>query len=168
MNEEATSPGGTRSRTGNSSSRLPPPNDYGDISTPTSWPRVPSADAVQEWNELRAWVETLCQRFSHLDHHVVPRCWWRHNGHVEALVALRDHERSSFSDTAPATAPLDWFRALRDVAALLRTWTAETSCGPTHQNPTIPIRPVEAGEWDQFVTGDVAARRGAEIETAAN
>ncbi|MGH9074054.1 MAG: hypothetical protein ACRDZQ_08015 [Acidimicrobiales bacterium] len=90
-----------------------------------------------------------------------------HNEHVEALVALRDHERSSFSDTAPATAPVDWFRALRDVAALLRAWTAEGGCGASHQAPPAVIRPVGTGEWDRFVEADVAARQAAEIEAAA-
>lgn len=103
---------------------MPPADDYGDIATPTSWPRV-RADAAGEWQELAAWVERLCRRFAHLDYHVVPRCWWRHNDHVEALVALRDHERASFADTAPATAPVDWFRAMRDMAALLRAWTGD-------------------------------------------
>ncbi|MGH9066368.1 MAG: hypothetical protein ACRD0J_02435 [Acidimicrobiales bacterium] len=143
-------------------------DDYGDIPTPTCWTEVPSADAAEELNELRAWVEGLCRRLGHLDHHVIPRCWWLHNEHVEALVALRDHERSSFSDTAPATAPVDWFRALRDVAALLRAWTAEGGCGANHQAPPVVIRPVGAGEWDRFVEADVAARQAAEIEAAAD
>ncbi len=118
---------------------VPLDDDFPDIPTPTHWPhsRQPTPS---EWEELRAWVEELCGRFAHLDHHVIPRCWWRHNEHVEALAALRDHERSSFSDTAPATAPLDWFRALRDIAALLRAWTAEPGCGATHQPPPAALR----------------------------
>jgi len=52
---------------------------------------------------------------------IIPAFWWRHNEHVEALVALRDHHHASFGDTAPATAPVDWFRALRDITVLLRS-----------------------------------------------
>ena len=141
--------------------------DPADVAAPTHWPSVPSADAAAEWDELRAWVEALQGRFAHLDHHVIPRCWWRHNDHVEALSALRDHERSSFAPTAPATASLDWFRALRDIAALLKTWTADLGCGATHTAPPTPLRAVDDGEWDRFVAGDVVRRGDAEIDQAA-
>jgi len=141
--------------------------DPADVAAPTHWPSLPSADAAAEWDELRAWVEAVQDRFAHFDHHIVPRCWWRHNDHVEALSALRDHERSSFAPTAPATAPLDWFRALRDIAALLKTWTADLGCGATHTDPPTPLRAVDNGEWDRFVTGDIARRAEAEIDQAA-
>ncbi len=133
----------------------------------TSGPHCRPPTPPSEWEELRGWVEELCQRFAHLDHHVIPRCWWRHNEHVEALAALRDHERSSFSDTAPATAPVDWFRALRDISRC---------CAPGRQSsaavrPTRALsrssRPVERDEWQSFVTADTAARQAKEIEQAA-
>lgn len=142
---------------------VPLDNDFGDIPTPTYWPTVPSADAVEQWNELRAWVDNLCRRFSHLDHHIIPPCWWRHNQHVEALTALKDHEHSSFSDTAPATAPLDWFRALRDITLLLKTWTADLGCGASHQPSTATLRSVDDTEWQAFVAADVAVRQEREI-----
>jgi hypothetical protein len=146
---------------------VPLSRDLTDIPVPTHWPRVPAADIEAEWNGLRAWVEWLCTRFAHLDHHIIPRCWWRHNEHVEALAALRDHERSSFCDSAPASAPLDWFRALRDIAALLRAWTAETGCGATHQPPPATLR-VHSDDWDRFVADDKAARQSAEIDRAVH
>jgi hypothetical protein len=93
-----------------------------------------------------------------LDHHVVPRCWFKHNGHVEALVALRDHERVSFSDTAPATAPLDWLRALRDTAFLLRAWTADLPCGATHQAACVPLAAIDEDAWQRHII-DEASRR---------
>jgi hypothetical protein len=146
---------------------VPVEDDFADIPTPTFWPNLPAADATAEWEQLRAWVEDLCGRFAHLDHHVVPRCWWRHNGHVEALAALRDHERSSYSDTAPATAPLEWLRALRDVAALLRAWTAELGCATTHHNPLASLRAVDEGEWERHVQADVERRHQQQIDKAA-
>lgn len=103
-----------------------------EIPAATHWPAIPMADAKQEWEELRAWVTELKARFDSVDHHVVPKCWWRHNEHAEALAALRDHERASFSEMAPATAPVDWFRAFRDITALLRTWTGLSGCGGTY------------------------------------
>lgn len=142
-------------------------DDVADIPAPTHWPDVPASDAAAEWEALAAWVEALRGRFAHLDHHVIPRCWWRHNEHVEALVALRDHERSSFSGTAPATAPLDWLRALRDVASLLKAWTAEAGCGAVHQDPPTPPRAVDRPEWERHVDGDVHRRHEREIERAA-
>lgn len=147
------------------------PGDQGwsedDLAGSTHWPSIPSADAGVEWAELRAWVERLRERFVHLDHHVIPYCWWRHNAHVEALSALRDHERSSFSATAPATAATDWFRALRDITALLHAWTGEAPCGAEHVEAPTRLRAVEAGEWDRFVAADVAHRQADEVARAA-
>jgi len=141
-------------------------DDLVDVPGPTYWPDVASLDAPDEWEDLRAWVGELCKRFGPVDHHVVPRCWWRHNGHVEALVALRDHERSSFAATSPATAPVEWFRALRDVASLLRSWTAELGCGASHRSQATTARPVDAGEWAAFVADDVVARDSKEVGQA--
>ncbi len=141
--------------------------DFADVPAPTRWPAIPSADIAAEWGELRSWVETLQARFAHLDHHVIPRCWWRHNEHVEALAALRDHERSSFSEAAPATAPVDWFRALRDVASLLKAWTAEAGCGTVHQDPPVSLRATDSGEWARHVDVDVLRRHEREIDQAA-
>jgi hypothetical protein len=138
--------------------------DLDEIPGATHWPRVLAVDAAARWEELQAWVEELQQRFSNLDHHVIPRCWWRHNEHVEVLCALRDHERSSFAATAPATAPVDWFRALRDIIALLRAWTGELSCGATHQSQVTHFSPPPAAEWDPFVQADVECRREREID----
>ena len=142
-------------------------DDFADVPAPTQWPALPAADAAVQWDELRNWVEALQARFAHLDHHVIPRCWWRHNEHVEALAALRDHERSSFSETAPATAPVDWLRALRDVASLLKAWTAEVGCGAAHQDPPVPLRSVDREEWNRHVEADVLRRHEHEIEAAA-
>lgn len=145
---------------------VPVAEDFADIPTPTHWPTVPSADTAAEWAELRSWVEDLCRRFSFLDHHVIPRCWWLHNEQVEALAALKDHEQSSFSDSAPATAPVDWFRALRDVTNLLKAWTSEFSCGSTHQPPLTPLRPIDEADWQAFVEADLATRREREIRNS--
>jgi hypothetical protein len=134
-------------------------DDLDDIPTPTARGAIAPEDASFAWEELRSWVERLASRFGALDHHVIPRCWWRHNGHVEALVALRDHERSSCADTAPATAPLDWIRALRDASALLRAWTAESGCGTTHQEPPTPLQALDESDWAAFVARDVERRR---------
>jgi hypothetical protein len=141
--------------------------DFADVPAPTQWPALPAADAQAQWEELRNWVEALQARFAHLDHHVIPRCWWRHNEHVEALVALKDHERSSFSDTAPATAPVDWLRALRDVASLLKAWTAEVGCGAAHQDPPVALRSIDREEWNRHVEADVLRRQQHEIDAAA-
>ncbi len=129
-----------------------------DVSAATHWPSIPPADVPDRWDELRGWVEQLQGRFAHLDHHIIPRCWWQHNEHVEALSALRDHELVSFAETAPATAPVDWFRALRDITALLRSWTGELSCGADHKDsPAAPSAPADE-EWDALVQTDLERR----------
>ena len=133
-------------------------DDMEDIPAATHWSDIPAADVPEHWDELRAWVEQLQERFAHLDHHVIPRCWWRHNEHVEALSALRDHELVSFAETAPATAPVDWLRAMRDITALLRSWTGELSCGAEHKDaPALP-KPATEEEWETFVQTDVELR----------
>jgi hypothetical protein len=138
--------------------------DLGDIPGATHWPEVLAVDVAAQWEDLRAWVDQLQERFSHLDHHVIPRCWWRHNEHVEVLSALRDYERSSFAATAPATAPVDWFRALRDVTALLRAWTGDLSCGAAHQDPPICLSSPAPTEWGSFLQADVEHRKAQETD----
>ena len=73
------------------------PLDLDELAPPVFWPGLSAAAARREWASLRAWVEALVERFSHLDHHVIPRCWYRHPGHVEALSALRDAERVHYA-----------------------------------------------------------------------
>jgi hypothetical protein len=138
--------------------------DLDEIPTATHWPAIPADDAAAEWADLRDWVEGLQQRFDHLDHHFIPACWWQHNEHVEALVALRDHEQVSFSEIAPATAPLDWFRALRDITTLLRAWTADLACDTTHQEPLTRLRPPQRDGWDEHIAADIAKREQAAID----
>ena len=132
------------------------PIDLDEIDGPMYWPDLPPGAAHEEWTALRTWVEQLVVRFGHLDHHVIPRCWFRHNGHVEALVALRDQERVNYSDTAPGSAAVDWHRAFRDIEARLREWTGQLACGATHEVRTHQVRSVDSEVWRQFVNDDVA------------
>jgi hypothetical protein len=134
------------------------PPELDEVAGPTYWPDLSPDEADEEWDALRAWVEELVMRFPHLDHHAVPRCWFRHNGHVEALVALRDHERVNYSDTAPGSAAVEWHRAFRDIEARLREWTGQLACGATHEVRTQQVRAVDSDEWDQFVNNDVRRR----------
>jgi hypothetical protein len=141
-------------------------DDMEDVPAATHWPDIPDADVPEHWDELRSWVERLQERFAHLDHHVIPRCWWRHNEHVEALSALSDHELVSFAETAPATAPVDWFRAMRDITALLRSWTGELSCGAEHKDAPVPPKSLTEEDWEAFVQADVERRARSRIELA--
>jgi hypothetical protein len=134
------------------------PPELEEIAGPMYWPDLSPDEADEEWDALRAWVEELVMRFPHLDHHVVPRCWFRHNGHVEALVALRDHERVNYSDTAPGSAAVEWHRAFRDIEARLHEWTGQLACGAIHEARTHQLRSVDSDEWDRFVNNDVSRR----------
>ena len=82
--------------------------------------------------DLRIWVERLADRFS-LDVRVIPPCWEQHNGHVEALAALRDYERASYATDSDARSAVDWLRALREVRMLLMELAALTQCS-AHQH----------------------------------
>lgn len=90
----------------------------------------------------------------HLDHHVIPHCWFKHPGHVEALAALRDDERVNYAEVAPGTAAVDWHRALQLTEARLRDWTSQILCAPTHESRTRQSQPIDPTEWEQFVTED--------------
>ena len=142
------------------------PPDLEELTGPFHWADLTSAEARAAWPELRSWVEELVTRFPHLDHHVVPACWWRHNSHVEALAALRDHERISYAETASPTAAVDWHRAVRDIEAMLREWTGQIGCGATHNDRDRQLRPPEPAEWDQFVQTDIDRRGQAAVDAA--
>jgi hypothetical protein len=134
--------------------------DLDDMNGPTHWPSIPVDDAADEWAALRSWVEQLQARFSHLDHHVIPLCWWRHNGHVEALAALRDHEQASYTDTATPTSGVEWHRAFRDIESRLREWTSTLACGSIHDPRHRPAPAADPAEWNQFVAADIRGRAG--------
>ena len=140
--------------------------DIDEIAGPLHWPNVSADEAAGEWPALRVWVEQLTERFSHLDHHVIPRCWFLHNGHVEALVALRDQERVNYGETAPGSAGVDWHRAFRDVEARLREWTAQIACGATHEPRTRQGHPNAPGEWDAFIEQDIERRHHRSVDDA--
>jgi len=105
-------------------------------------------------------------RFPHLDHHVIPRCRFLHNGHVEALAALRDQERVNYGDTAPGTAGVDWHRASREVEARLHEWTAQLACGAAHEPRIRQGHPTTSGEWDAFIEEDIERRSRRAIDDA--
>lgn len=109
----------------------PGAEDFGALAAaaepPLHWPSMPAEDVDAAWPELYGWVAALQQRFPEMVR--LPACWYRHNGLVEALEALRDHERSSYAATAPPTAAVAWHIAFRDIEARLRTWIADLRCG---------------------------------------
>lgn len=134
---------------------------FSDLPSATHWPSLSGDEVIEEWAELREWVEALRERFAALDHHVIPPCWWRHNGHVEALAALRDHERVCYSETAPASAPVDWMRALRDVTQLLAFWTGDLACGARHEDPSPALRAPDYRGWEEHCRHDQEQRHQA-------
>jgi hypothetical protein len=140
--------------------------DIDDIAGPMHWPSLLADEAAREWTDLRSWVERLMARFPHLDHHVIPRCWFLHNGHVEVLAALRDQERVNYGETASGTAGVDWHRAFRDIEARLREWTAQLACGAAHDARARQRQPPPSGEWDAFIEKDIERRRRWVIDKA--
>lgn len=142
--------------------------DTGDLSAfdpPLFWPGLAAEDAAAEWEALRRWVARLAERFD-LDFHALPRCWYRHNNYIEALCALRDHERASYADTAAPTAALEWHRAFRDIEGRLREWAGRSACGAQHE----PSAPRQAGavddDWSAWVADDIGARRNLAVAAA--
>ena len=130
----------------------------GGLTGPVHWPSVLPEDAAAAWADLRAWVEALVHRYA-LDARVVPPCWFRHNGPVEALVALRDAERACFGPSAPPTGGMDWFRALWEIEHRLVEWSARTQCSTNdHRLDPSPTWHLDQEAWDRFVADDLTAR----------
>jgi len=131
---------------------------FTDVSGPTHWPSLLPDDARQAWADLRDWVERLVERFG-LETRVVPPCWYRHNTLVEALSALRDHERISFAPNASPTAAVDWFRALREIEHRLAEACARTQCSVNEHRPDLQRTWLtDQTQWRAFVAADLRDR----------
>lgn len=106
-------------------------DDFGALAgaadPPVHWPSVAAEESDSAWRELYGWVVALQRRFPEMVR--LPGCWYRHNGLVEALVALRDHERASYAATAAPIAAAAWHVAFRDIEGRLRVWIGELRCG---------------------------------------
>ena len=136
------------------------------LAGPLHWPQLTAEHWAKEMRSLRAWVERLVRRFD-LDAHVVPPCWWRHNHLVEALGALRDHERACYAPASPATAAVEFHRARRDIEALLRAWVAGLRCEGGHDPAHDKARRLAAEGWEDWLARE-SGRRQAETAPAAS
>jgi hypothetical protein len=118
------------------------------------WPAVLPGEVPAAWGQLRDWVELFLDRYA-VDTRTVPPCWYRHTPMVEALAALRDHERGSYHpDSHPATA-VDFIRAVHEILAFLRDQTARSGCGAADHRPESGIRRnVDEDDWRAFVVAD--------------
>jgi hypothetical protein len=114
------------------------PPDPSELAPPTYWPSLSREEAVEEWDYLRAWVEALLARFGHLSPEVIPPCWYRHPGHVEALAALADFQRACYGHSALPVDAVRWHQAFRDIEDRLRAWTTAAGCAPSSGHKTNP------------------------------
>ncbi len=120
---------------------MPRPRDVG----PLHLPSLTAAERDAVMPDLGVWVDRLVDRFA-LDARVVPPCWERHNSLVEALSALRDHERGSYAADADPRSAVDWLRAFREVRSLLTELAALTQCSANqHRDPPARRVPIPAG-----------------------
>ena len=111
------------------------------------WPDIAAEDVETEWEDLRVWVAELLARFAWIDHHVIPACWWRHNELVELLSALRGHEQMAFLPGQPPTSATDWFRSMRDLLGMARTWVAESGCAAGHVERALRTTAMDPDDW---------------------
>lgn len=124
---------------------------------PVHWPSMSAEDAEVEWPSLFAWVEKWRVRYPNGVR--LPECWHHHNDLVEALAALRDHERACFAPKAPGTSAVEWQRAMRDIEMRLETWIKRLTCsvpGRGHPSPAAPRS--TPSDWDVFVRADLLRR----------
>ena len=138
--------------------------DEGMFAGPLYWPSIPSADIEQGFRDLRGWVQELLERFEHLDHAIIPPCWWRHNGHVEALQALRDHERLSYAESSPGQAATSWHREFQFIEMRLREWTSSYGCSQQeHRAPIRSARPTDEDAWAAMLAEQKRRREDREL-----
>ena len=108
-------------------------------------------------------MQDLLERFEHLDHKVIPACWWRHNGHVEALQALRDHERMSYAESSPGQAATSWHREFQFIEARLREWTTYYGCGQDHRPTSRQPWLIDEEAWEAHLQAERQRRQDREL-----
>lgn len=129
-----------------------------DLPHPTPWATLKPEEVQQEWDKLRGWVEQLRIRYPNAVR--LPDCWWQHNDLVELLAALRDCERGCFAASAPATAAVEWQRALRDMEARMEIWIKRFTCTVPGRGHEPPVHDGDAPPgWDDFIRRDADRRR---------
>ncbi|NNN10177.1 MAG: hypothetical protein HKL85_13425 [Acidimicrobiaceae bacterium] len=127
---------------------------------PLHWPTISPSQIEKEFRLLGEWVDILRSRYPYdLDYHVVPLCWFRHESHIAALQALRDHERIAYDRDSPGSSAVDWHRALRDVSALLRQFTSSLRCSTTEHFPVRLAPQVDPEAFEKYVLELAAQRR---------
>lgn len=134
-------------------------DDFDEFDGPIYWPTRDTDQAEFDWPSLAEWVNRLRARFPHMTARI-PDCWYRHNDLVEALLALRDHERVSYASTAPASAAVEWHRAFRDMEARWDNWIKRFTCTvPGKGHPSLDLdTPQPDEEFAAFVKADLARR----------
>lgn len=141
--------------------------DEGLFQGPLFWPRIPAVDIEAELRDLYAWVQGLLERFEHLDHKLIPPCWWLHNGHVEALQALRDSERAAYTDASPGAAATSWHRDFQLIEARLREWTGLYGCTAKEHKAKAIVKVSDAApgtpEWEAHIAAERQTRERREL-----
>lgn len=137
-------------------------DDFDELEGPIYWPTREAQQAEFDWPALAAWVRGLRERFPHMTARI-PDCWYRHNDLVEALLALRDHERVSYSGTAPASAAVEWHRAFRDMEARWDSWIKRFTCMvPGRAHEPLDLNSLDHDQvFAAFVKDDLSRREAA-------
>jgi hypothetical protein len=137
-------------------------------SGPLNWRTMPGADAIDEWQTLREWVDATRREFA-LDHRTIPPCWYRHPALVSVLSALRDHWSAAHDPMAGLNGPSEWHRAFMLLETRLRDWAARTGCTASqHRRDVIAEYPDGYDEWKTHVDDDVALREERELDDDLN
>lgn len=145
----------------------PTPSTGAAATGPLYWPSLSPTQIEKEFRLLGEWVDILRFRYPYdLDYHVVPLCWFRHESHVVALQALRDHERTAYDTDSPGSSAVDWHRALRDVSVLLRQFTSNLRCSTTEHFPVRLAPQADHEAFEEYVVELAARRRREAIDRA--
>jgi hypothetical protein len=119
---------------------------------PVFVPGLKGEEIAGFYAELAGWVDGLRHRYQHLGAKVIPACWWRHQGHVEALQALRDAERALLAESAAPMAAANWQQLFAIIESRLREFAGEYGCGEEHtQRRVRQDTEAEGPVWDEFI-----------------
>jgi hypothetical protein len=115
------------------------------------WSDLTPEEADQRWKELHAWVQELLAR-NNIGPKEIPDCWYRHNGLVDELEALRWAWLELNNPESKCSEPIRWREALHRARGRWPLFNPN-GCATTHSESRARVADDEA-QWHSFLDGE--------------
>lgn len=117
----------------------------------TRWRDMPDEDAPAAWEQLRAFVDWLAERYD-LNTALIPACWYRHSVVVEELSALRAAWDASFVvETDGGLGPIGWHERFALARTRLREYGYSGECERSgHIEAPVRVIAIDVKDWDDW------------------